>query len=123
VLQGSIAMKRLMTTQVQSTPHKLIFELVLHHDDYIEFSVSYYLEYNLWTAAGIGWISNGTPTYYLNSLKLNKFRAGMHYTEKATIHQQDLSLKFQNNVIESLTLINIQEQFSCCRTHMKPRPN
>ena len=93
------------------TPHKLVFDLIKHHSDYIEFSVSYYLEYNLWTAIGIGWMSNNAPVYYLSCLKLNKFPAGIHYSEKANIHLQDLSLKFQNNILEDLTLINIKNQF------------
>ena len=103
--------------------HKPVFELIKHHgDDYIEFNVSYYLDYNLWTAHGMGWVSNDTPAYYLNSLKLNKFLAGSHYNEKANIHLQDLSLKFQNTDIENFTLFNIRKHFSRTRTRLKHMP-
>ena len=97
------------------TPDKLVFELVLHHDDYIEFRVSYYLEYNQWTAEGIGWISNGTPAYYLRSLKLNNFPAARHYEKKAKLIEQELSLKFQNQELENFALLNIRQQFSQSR--------
>lgn len=94
------------------TPHKLVFELIQQHEDYIEFTVSYYLDYNLWTAIGIGWVSNNLPAYYLRSLKLNNFPAGRHYEAKANIQLQELSLKFQNEVLEELTLANIRNQFN-----------
>lgn len=105
------------------TPHKLVFDLIQHHGDYVEFYVSYYLDYNLWTAVGIGWMSNNTPAYYLSSLKLNNFPAGNHYNKKANIHLQELSLKFQNDVLEDLALTNIRNQLlgTCKRARRSPR--
>lgn len=94
------------------TPYKLIFELTHHHEDYIEFRVSYYQGYNQWAAEGIGWMSKNHPTYYLRSLKLNNFPAGRHYEKTARIVEQALSLKFQNEVLEDLVLVNIKKQFS-----------
>lgn len=94
------------------TPHKLVFDLVRHHEDYIEFSVTYFLEHNQWSAEGIGWMSGGNPAYYLRNLMLNNFPAARHYEKKASLVERELSLKFQNQVLEDLVLINIRKQFS-----------
>lgn len=100
-------------------PHEVTFELVQKHESYIEFSVSYRLEYNQWTAEGIGWVSNGLPAYYLHSLKLNNFPAARHYESKAQFVEQELSLKFQSSELEVPVLMNIKQQFSCLRRRKK----
>jgi hypothetical protein len=108
---------------VTDTPDRYVFELVRQHDDYIEFSVSYYFEYNLWTAAGIGWISHNAPAYYLSSLKLNKWPAAAHYNKQANLGFQNLSLKFHNELLEQLTISHIRNHFSGAppRVHLGTR--
>jgi hypothetical protein len=94
------------------TPDRYLFEVVRHHDDYIEFSVSYYFDYNLWTETGIGWISRNVPFYYLSSLKLNQWPAAGHYNRQANLGLQNQSLKFRNEQLEQLTLGHIRDHFS-----------
>jgi hypothetical protein len=109
-----------MSTGEQTTNSlDLVFELVLHHDDYIEFSVAYNLEYNRWAAEGMGWMRNGDPAYYLRSLKLNNFPAARHYESKAKLVEQESSLKFQNTVIEDIVLANVRLQFERPRKQFK----
>lgn len=102
------------------TLDRYLFELIRHHDDYIEFSVSYYFEYSPWTAVGIGWFSQNSPAYYLSSLKLNKWPAAGHYNKQANLGFQDLSMKFQNELLEKLTLSHIKNHFSGTPPNLHP---
>lgn len=100
-----------MTSRIMYSPKGNVedfqFDLVQHHDDYIEFSVSYRLEYNRWTAEGIGWISQSMPNYYLRILKLNNWPAASHYNDKANISLHEQSIKFRCETLDRLTLANI----------------
>jgi hypothetical protein len=83
------------------------FDLIQHHGDYIEFSVSFKIEYNKWTAEGIGWITHKSTNYYLRLLKLNNWPAGSHYNKKAKIALSRQSYKFNSKTLDRLTTANI----------------
>ena len=92
------------------------FDLVQHHGDYIEFSVSYRLEYNQWTAEGIGWVAKGIPNYYLRFLKLNNWPAASHYNAKANIALHKQSMRFQCEPLDRLTLAKVTHHLKRLRT-------
>jgi hypothetical protein len=83
------------------------FDLVRHHGDYVEFSVSFKIEYNKWTAEGIGWITHKGTSYYLRFLKLNNWPAGNHYNKKAKITLRRQSYKFNSETLDRLAITNI----------------
>lgn len=91
------------------------FDLVRHHGDYIEFAVSYRLEYNRWTAEGIGWIARSLANYYLGILKLNNWPAASHYNDKANIGLLEQSMKFRCETLDRLTLANITQHLQRLR--------
>ena len=91
------------------------FDLIRHHGDYIEFSLSYRIEYNKWSAEGIGWVSESIPLYYLRTLRLNNYPAASHYNKKAKIGLYAQSVIFQSKSLDRLLLAQISH-------HMKHPP-
>lgn len=94
-----------------STPTKLTFDLIQHHDGYMEFRVTYQVGSDKWMVEGIGWLSEKRPNYYLRDLYLNNRQAGSkHYHQDALLVEQDSSLKFNHQVLEDLALVHIRKQ-------------
>jgi len=87
------------------------FNLVQHQGDYIEFFVTYRLEYNRWAAEGIGWLAYDTAHYYLRSLKLNDWPAASHYNNKANMGLDRQSLIFQSDALHRMTMDSIVPLF------------
>lgn len=87
------------------------FALIQHHKDYLEFSVSYQMEWNFWTTEGIAWVSESATNYYLRSLHLNKWPAASLHHHKAGITLKQHSMKFQCQTLEDLTLSNINRHW------------
>jgi hypothetical protein len=83
------------------------FNLIRHHGDYIEFSVSFKIEYNKWTAEGIGWLTQSRTNYYIRVLKLNNWPAGSHYNKKAKIALRRQSYKFHSDMLDRLANTHI----------------
>ena len=94
------------------TPKNQFFQLVNNLNDYIEFIVSYHIGENHWVVDGIGWLSNGSPSYYLHHLRLNCFTAAGVYYGKALIVEQDSSLRFGNKVLDELALSRVHQIFN-----------
>lgn len=84
------------------------FAVVAQHADYLEFSINYKLEYNLWSAEGIGWLSQNALNYYLRSLSLNRWPAVIRYIKTAGIQLNQNSMKFEFPELERLTLLQLQ---------------
>lgn len=96
------------------------FDLVQHHGDYIEFFVSYRIEYNRWAAEGIGWLVHDTAHYYLRTLKLNNWPAASHYNEKANLGLDRQSLIFHSDTLDQLTIANIIEHIRNAQKSVQP---
>jgi hypothetical protein len=50
----------------------LHFQAIKHHDDYLNFSITFTFDKHYCDVTGMGWMSNKKVHYYLSSIMMNK---------------------------------------------------
>ena len=53
------------------------FQVIKHHDDYLNFSITFTYDKHSCEITGMGWMANNKAHYYLSSIVMNKQHASL----------------------------------------------
>ncbi len=93
-----------------SVPRKVEFKSLKNRGQYLEFTLKYHLDQDLYHATCMGWMAKGKPTYYIGFVTRNNFGLEIVEDIKGNIAMKDISLKFDNAKLEAIVMNKIQEE-------------